>query len=78
MADDIEVRASKARALLADETFKTLMMELRQRQAEIFFTTAPSDTEAREEAYSIMSALNKIEGHLQSAITHEKILKKRK
>jgi len=75
---DIEQRASKARALLADETFKTLMQELKQRQTEIFFNSAHSDFESREEAYSIMSALNKIEAHLQSAITDEKILKKRK
>jgi hypothetical protein len=75
---DIEQRASKARALLADENFKTLIEELKQRQTEIFFNSAPSDTEKREEAYSMMSALNKIEAHLQSAITDEKILKKRK
>ena len=75
---DIEQRASKARALLADETFKTLMQELKQRQTEIFFNSSHSDFESREEAYSIMSALNKIEAHLQSAITDEKILKKRK
>ena len=78
MADDIELRASKARALLADENFKTLMQELKQRQADIFFNSARSDTESREEAHTIMSALNKIEAYLQSAITDEKILKKRK
>ena len=78
MANDIEIRASKARALLADDNFKTMIMELRQRQAEIFFTTASNETVMREEAYSMMSALNKIEAHLESAITDEKILKKRK
>jgi hypothetical protein len=78
MADDIELRASKARALLADETFKTFFEELKQRQTEIFFNSAPGDFESREEAYSIVSALNKIEAYLQSAITDEKILKKRK
>jgi len=78
MTDDIQIRASKARSLLADDNFRTLMQELRQRQTEIFFNSAPSDTELREEAYSMMSALNKIEAHLESAITDEKILKKRK
>ena len=78
MANDIEVRAAKARALLADDNFKTMLMELRQRQAEIFFTTAPNETVMREEAYSMMSALNKIEAHLQSSINDEKILNKRK
>ncbi len=78
MASDIEVKAAKSRALLADDNFKTMLMDLRQRQAEIFFTTAPSETVMREEAYSMMSALNKIEGYLQSAINDEKILNRRK
>jgi alpha-glucuronidase len=75
---DIKQRAARARALLADENFRTVMDELRDEQVKIFLNSGSTDSEIREEAHSIVSALSKIEGRLQSAITDEKIFEKRK
>lgn len=75
---DIKQRAAQARALLADENFRTVMDELKDEQVNIFLNSGSTDSELREEAHSIVSALGKIEGRLQSAITDEKIFEKRK
>jgi alpha-glucuronidase len=75
---DIKQRAARARALLADDNFKTVMDELKQEQINVFLNSGSTDSEIREEAHSIVSALSKIEGRLQSAITDEKIFEKRK
>ena len=75
---DIKQRAARARALLADDNFKTVMDELKQEQINVFLNSGSSDSESREEAQSIVSALGKIEARLQSAITDEKVFEKRK
>lgn len=75
---DIKQRAARARALLADDNFKTVMNELKQEQINVFLNSGSSDSESREEAHSIVSALGKIEARLQSAITDEKVFEKRK
>lgn len=75
---DIKQRAARARSLLADENFKTVMDELKQEQINVFLNSGSSDSESREEAHSIVSALSKIEARLQSAITDEKVFDKRK
>ena len=54
------------------------MDELRDEQVKIFLNSGSTDSEIREEAHSIVSALGKIEARLQSAITDEKIFEKRK
>jgi len=54
------------------------MDELKDEQVNIFLNSKSTDVELREEAHSIVSALSKIEGRLQSAITDEKIFDKRK
>jgi len=75
---DIKQRAARARALLADDNFKTVMDELKQEQINVFLNSGSSDSESREEAHSIVGALGKIEARLQSAITDEKVFEKRK
>jgi phosphomevalonate kinase len=75
---DIKQRAACARALLADDNFRTVMDELKEEQVNIFLNSKSADSEMREEAHSIVSALSKIEARLQSAITDEKIFDKRK
>jgi len=75
---DIKQRAARARALLADDNFKTVMDELKQEQINIFLNSGSADSGIREEAHSIVSALGKIEARLQSAITDEKVFEKRK
>jgi hypothetical protein len=54
------------------------MDELKQEQINVFLNSGSSDSESREEAHSIVSALSKIEARLQSAITDEKVFEKRK
>ena len=75
---DIKQRAARARALLSDENFRTTIDELKEEQVNIFLNSKSTDTELREEAHSIVSALSKIEARLQAAITDEKIFDKRK
>lgn len=54
------------------------MDELKEEQVNIFLNSKSADSEMREEAHCIVSALSKIEARLQSAITDEKIFDKRK
>jgi len=75
---DIVHKAARARNLLADDTFKSVMEELKADQLSIFENSASADVNSREEAHSILSALKKIEFRLQAYITEEKILDKRK
>jgi hypothetical protein len=77
LSQDIRQRAAKARTLLADDTFKEAVQDLKQLQVNVFLNPA-STVEDREEAHHIAGALSKIEQYLQSAVMDEKMLDRRK
>ena len=67
-----------AKRLLNDETFCAIIEKVRNQQVSTFVNSAKSDTDLREEAHSILRAIDKIEQALQSVITDEAIKEKRK
>ena len=75
---DIEIRAARSKALLNNEHFIDTLRDLRERQKDIFASSAASDVEGREEAHAIMRALNAIEVSLKADVDAVTILKKRK
>lgn len=75
---DIEIRAARSKALLDHEHFIETMRDLRERQKDIFASSAASDVEGREEAHAIIRALNAIEVSLKADVDAVTILKKRK
>jgi len=75
---DIEIRAARSKALLGHEHFIETMKDLRERQKDVFASSAASDVEGREEAHAIIRALNAIEVSLKADVDAVTILKKRK
>lgn len=63
--------------LLDDPTFKAIMSKIRQDQVDVFMRSGKQDTELREDAHSILRALDKIEQALKSVQTEEAIKQKR-
>ena len=68
---------SDVERLLADTAFGDILESIRTEQVQIFIKSAASDTEAREDAHSIIRALDKIEQALKSVMTEEAIKEKR-
>lgn len=60
-----------------DSTFTAILDSVRSDQIQIFVQSGASDTEKRENAHSIIRALDKIEQALQSVVTEEAIKTKR-
>ena len=73
---DIKQRAANARSLLANESFKQVLEEIKNDQIKVFLNTG-STTADIEEAHAVVSAIQKIEHHLQSSINDEKIFDKK-
>jgi hypothetical protein len=71
------LKASDAERLQNDIDFRSLVDGIRQEQINIFVQSQKDDVESREEAHSILRALDKIERVLQSVITDEAIKRKR-
>ena len=65
---DMEQKAKRSKSLLENEWFIKTMQDLREQQMSIFANSAPTEVEKREEAHSIICALNAIERELQSHI----------
>tara|TARA_R110000868_G_scaffold189599_5_gene432658 strand:+ start:1233 stop:1472 length:240 start_codon:yes stop_codon:yes gene_type:complete len=70
---DVKQKAANARTLLANETFKGVLEDIKNDQIKVFLTSSSTDAVAREDAYSTVSAIKKIEHYLQSCINDEKM-----
>jgi len=57
-----------------DTAFQRFVNDVRERQKEVFVTSAADEIERREEAHSIIRALNLIEVNLDAAIAAETLL----
>lgn len=57
-----------------DTAFERFVNDVRERQKEVFVTSAAEEIERREEAHSIIRALNLIEVNLDAAIAAETLL----
>jgi hypothetical protein len=64
----MEQKAKRSKSLLENEWFIKTMENLRDQQKAIFANSAPSEVERREEAHSMICALNAIERELQSHV----------
>lgn len=73
-----QVTAGDVDRLLADPAFSAILNKVRSDQIAIFAQSSRRDTEVREDAHSIMVALDKIEQALKSVVTDEAIKLKRK
>lgn len=70
-------RAARAKALLRDENFINTLKDLQDRQMEIFANSSAQEMEKREEAHSIIRALNQIKYLLQGDIDAETLVDKK-
>lgn len=73
---DIEQKAKRSRSLLENEHFVATMKNLRNDQMVVFANSAADEIERREEAHSILRALNLIERSLQADVDALKLLTK--
>jgi hypothetical protein len=73
---DIKQRAANARSLLANESFKQVLEEIKNDQIKVFLNSSSTSADI-EEAHSVVNAIQKIEHHLQSSINDEKIFDKK-
>ena len=65
----MEQKAKRSKSLLENEWFVKTMQDLREQQMSIFISKQrPYGSEKREEAHSMICALNAIERELQSHI----------
>lgn len=78
MAQVIRLEAEEARRLKNDTAFQRFVENVRKDQMKIFAESSASDVDAREEAHSIVRALNEIEITLDAAISAELILDKQR
>ena len=74
---DMEQKAKRSKSLLENEWFQETIKNLREEQKSIFANSAPSEVEEREEAHSIICALNAIERELQSHVDTLTLLTKK-
>ena len=74
---DAELKAARSKALLSDQHFQAVFEDLRQQQHYVFATSGPKDIEAREEAYSLLRALDQIQLALQSDVDAVKLKQKK-
>jgi hypothetical protein len=74
---DVKRRAARARELLNNESFMTVMQDIKNEQINRFLISATAEVDVREQAHSIVNAIRIIEAHLQSAITDEKVFDKK-
>jgi hypothetical protein len=74
MAQVIRLEAEEARRLKNDTAFQKFVENVREDQMKIFAESSASDVDAREEAHSIVRALNQIEVILDAKVNAETIL----
>lgn len=71
------VTAADVERITSDATFQAIMNKVRSEQIEAFAQSARVDVQIREDAHSIIQALDKIEQALRSVIADEAIKEKR-
>lgn len=76
MSKTIEI-GDKARVLLKDETFQSVMQEIKDTQVAVFLDTAATP-EDREEAHVIVRALGHIEAVIRFRVTDAAFEQKQK
>ena len=69
------IKSAKAKALLNDETFKDVIEVLKDRQVKKFINSDKDDTITREDAHSMIRALDMVVNELQSRVNDEKFVK---
>jgi len=74
MAQVIRLEAEEARRLKNDTAFQKFVKNVREDQMKIFAESSASDVDVREEAHSIVRALNQIEVILDAKVNAETIL----
>ena len=74
---DIETKAKRSNSLLENEWSIQTMLNLREQQKNVFANSADSDVVRREEAHSMIRALNAIERELQVNIDNVTLLKQK-
>tara|TARA_R100001369_G_scaffold25667_2_gene46703 strand:+ start:11388 stop:11636 length:249 start_codon:yes stop_codon:yes gene_type:complete len=65
---DIEQRAKRSKSLLENDWFVKTIENLREHQKNVFANSMASEIEAREDAHSMIRALNAIQRELQADI----------
>ena len=65
---DIEQKAKRSKSLLENEWFMKTMQNLREQQMNVFANSAATEVEKRENAHSMILALNAIQRELQADI----------
>lgn len=73
MTDQIVIKAQQARELLGSSTFRDVVKDVRERQTEVFLNSNADEVSLREEAHTIIRALDAIENELTSAISAEQV-----
>lgn len=74
---DYKKRAFRAKELLRNDDFLAILEDLRERQMEVFASTAAQEMDKREEAHAILRALNQIKYLLQADVDAEKLIEKK-
>ena len=74
MTTEIRMEADEARRLKNDTAFQQFVQSVRENQMQVFANSGAADVAAREEAHSIMRALNQIEVTLDAALAAETLL----
>jgi|TARA_R100001463_G_scaffold107218_1_gene161800 hypothetical protein len=69
---NIKDKAARIRTLKADDTFKEVLSEVKERQIAVFVDVDSSEDQ-RGKAHNIICALNEIENHLDSVLADEVI-----
>jgi hypothetical protein len=69
------IKSAKAKALLNDETFQNVIETLKERQVKKFINSDKDDTITREDAHSMIRALDMVVNELQSRVNDEKFIK---
>lgn len=70
---DNERKAERARAILSDALVVGAFKAIRDRQKAVFTDSAPEESEAREEAKRMLTAITQLEIELREAIDTEAI-----
>jgi hypothetical protein len=74
MTTEIRIKANEAKRLKNDTAFEQFVQEVRDEQHRLFADSEVSDVDTRENAHSILRALNQIEFILNAALAAEVIL----
>jgi len=69
-------KATRAKALLEDDTLKEAFSRLEATYTEELFTTGARDAQAREALYLAVNVLRKVRGHLHTLVNGGKIAQK--